>query len=216
MTRSARREAPNPPNLWGYGTDADGPGGQHFIELVESLRGLQDLVACCDPSAEVAAAAVALIEQARSTLASHAVAPGLHYSGLRGDVAGRGHPLVVPVVVDHWDADSAVGSVTFTEFYVGGGTATHGGAIALAFDEVLGRLGNYGPPSRTAYLHVDYRRVVPIGRRLDVSARCTQRDGRKIYITGRLSLDGETLAEADGLWVVLRDDASADERGVIE
>jgi acyl-coenzyme A thioesterase PaaI-like protein len=216
MARTPEIEAPLEPNLWGFHEGAEQRGGQHFVDLVDALRRLQDRVACCDPNAEAAVAAVAHIEQARRDLEAHAVIPGLHYSGLRADVAGRGHPLIVPVEIDICDADDVTGTVTFTEFYVGGGTAVHGGAIALAFDEILGRLGNAGLPSRTAYLNVAYRRVVPVGRQLVVSAHCTKREGRKIFIEGRLSLDGVTLADAEGLWVVLREDATADERGVIE
>ena len=216
MTRTGELEASDGPNLWGYHRGFEQRGGQHFIELVDTLRRLQDRVACCDPEPDAVAATVELLDRATRTLDDYAVAPGMHFAGLRADVAGRGHPLVVPVDINTSDENDVTGSVTFTEFYVGGGVAAHGGAIALAFDEVLGRLGNAGPPARTAYLHVEYRRVVPVGRRLDVTAHCSRREGRKTYIEGRISLDGATLAEAEGLWVVLRDDATADERGEIE
>lgn len=216
MGHSPDMEALQEANLWGFHQDAEQRGGQHFVDLVDALRRLQDRVVCCDPSAEAAAAAIAHVEQARRDLDEYAVLPGLHYSGLRADVAGRGHPLIVPVEIDSSSADRVTGTVTFSEFYVGGGTAVHGGAIALAFDEILGRLGNAGEPSRTAYLNVTYRRVVPVGRQLGINAHCTKQEGRKILIEGCLSLDGVTLANAEGLWVVLRADATADERGVIE
>lgn len=216
MGRSPDREALQEANLWGFHHDAERQGGKPFVDLVEAFRRLQDRVACCDPSAEAAAAAIAQLEQARRDLDEYAVIPGLHYSGLRADVAGRGHPLIVPIEIDRSSAERVSGRVTFSEFYVGGGTAVHGGAIALAFDEILGRLGNAGEPARTAYLNVTYRRVVPVGRELDIEAQCTELAGRKILIDGSLSLDGVTLANAEGLWVVLREDATADERGVLE
>ncbi len=56
---------------------------------------------------------------------------------------------------------------------------------------------------RTAYLHVNYRQIVPIEKELQVDARVDRAEGRKIFVTGRL-LDGETvLCDAEALFVKL-------------
>lgn len=204
------------PNLWGMDTGAERPGGEHYVDLIDSLRSLQDVVTCSHPSAESVAEVTSLLDRARGMLETESVAPGHHHAGLRGDVPGRGHPLVVPVHIRSWNDHHVEGHVEFTRFHLGGGIAVHGGATALMFDELLGRLTNSGPPSRTAYLKVDYRNVVPIGRRLHVEATLVRREGRKMFVRGHVSDAGVVLAEGEGLWIELRANASAAERGVLE
>ncbi|EUA34683.1 hypothetical protein I552_5472 [Mycobacterium xenopi 3993] len=61
-----------------------------------------------------------------------------------------------------------------------------------------------GPYQRTAYLHLDYRTVVPIEKMLQVDAGVDLVDGRKIFVSGSLR-DGDTLlTEAQGLFVLLK------------
>ena len=97
------------------------------------------------------------------------------------------------------------GRVVFTRIYLGGNGAAHGGTVPLLFDEVLGRLNSSGGRSvgRTAYLHVNYRHITPIGRELELEATLDRIEGRKRFITGRLR-DGDTVvADAEGLFVEL-------------
>ena len=77
-----------------------------------------------------------------------------------------------------------------------------------AFDDVLGRLANLSSlsagVSRTAYLHVNYRAVVPVGKALTWDGAIERTEGRKMFTTGRL-LDGDkVLADADLLFVALK------------
>jgi hypothetical protein len=52
---------------------------------------------------------------------------------------------------------------------------------------------------RTAFLHVDYRKIVSIETKLQVDAGVVRVEGRKVFIAGRL-LDGVVvLAEANAL-----------------
>ena len=61
-----------------------------------------------------------------------------------------------------------------------------------------------GPYQRTAYLHIDYRHIVPIEKQLQVDAGVDRVDGRKIFVSGRL-YDGDIrLTEAQGLFVLLK------------
>jgi acyl-coenzyme A thioesterase PaaI-like protein len=100
----------------------------------------------------------------------------------------------------------ARGHVAFGRFYLGGNGAVHGGAIPLAFDELMGRLANTGgrPPSRTAYLHVNYRSITPIETRLAIEARFQAEKGRKRTLTGVLRNGDQVCADAEGLFVALR------------
>ncbi|MEU0482590.1 PaaI family thioesterase [Streptosporangium sp. NPDC006013] len=203
-------------NLWGFDTRDEHGSTETFLDLVSALRGLQDIVTCCDPPDEHAREAAELIERAHALLAADAVVPGRQYSGLRGDVDTRAHPFIVPVDVHMKDAEVATGTVTFSRFYLGGGTAIHGGAVTLLFDDFLGRLSNSGPPTRTAYLRVDFRRVCPVDVALEVRGRVTRREGRKIFISGALLCDGDVVAECEGLWIVLRADATPEETGFLQ
>ncbi|MCW2854225.1 MAG: hypothetical protein JWM84_3889 [Nocardioides sp.] len=131
-------------------------------------------------------------------------AASLGWSGL-GDPTRDNDQVLAPVFsVEALSETAASGTVRFTRAY-SGRDAAHGGAIALFFDEVLGRLlNNAEPPSRTAYLHVDYRRLTPLEETITFVARIDRVEGRKRFLAGSLVLHGELLAEADGLWVVGR------------
>ncbi len=52
----------------------------------------------------------------------------------------------------------------FSRFHVGGNNAVHGGVIPLFYDWHFGMVVSAAgrPDSRTAYLHVDYRKITPI------------------------------------------------------
>jgi hypothetical protein len=63
------------------------------------------------------------------------------------------------------------------------------------------------PISRTAFLHVDYRKITPIDAPLAVRGRLTSTEGRKAFVAAELvdaSGSSDTLlAEANGLMVRL-------------
>ena len=59
-------------------------------------------------------------------------------------------------------------------------------------------------PTRTAYLHVDYRNITPIEEPLIAHGRITDIDGRKVFIAATMTAgDGTQLSEANGLMVRL-------------
>lgn len=78
--------------------------------------------------------------------------------------------------------------------------------LPLLFDHMFGMVSHAAgrPISRTAFLHVDYRKVTPIDAPLVVRGRVTGTEGRKAFVAAEL-LDGEhaVLAEANGLMVRL-------------
>jgi len=61
-----------------------------------------------------------------------------------------------------------------------------------------------GPRQRTAYLHVNYRQIVPIDKELQVDARVDRVEGRKIFVSGRLSDGDSVLTDAEALFVLLK------------
>ena len=70
----------------------------------------------------------------------------------------------------------------------------------------MGRLTNVAgrPRARTAYLHVNYRIITPIGVELHLDATVDRQEGRKIFASGRLRHGADLLADAEGLFIVLR------------
>jgi hypothetical protein len=179
-------------------------GGADYGGLLEELRRLTDAVAAAHAPDEVVVQVTDILRQAREALEPHRVDERAAPSGNRPDLPGRGHPILPPYVLDRADAQEVSGRVTFSRAYLGGGAAAHGGVQPLLFDELLGRLVSTGrPTSRTAFLHVDYRRITSLDTELAFRCWVDRVDGRKLYARGELRHDGELLAEAEGLFLVL-------------
>ena len=191
---------------WREGRNATTEGGPEYGRMIDSLREFLDLVAGAKLDSAAAAALAGQIEALLPHLASRQVREREQIFAHRIDLPGRGQTMAPRFLVTDGDDTSVAGRVTFGRYFLGGNGAVHGGAIPLLFDEVLGRLANTGgrKPSRTAYLHVNFRSIAPIGRDLDVRARIVKIDGRKRFITAELC-DGDTLcADAEGLFVELK------------
>jgi acyl-coenzyme A thioesterase PaaI-like protein len=177
-----------------------------FVDLIDALRRLQDLTAGARPTVDLAAEATREISMAADLLAGCQVAERDQIAGKQSHIPGRAQSLIPPVYYDRADGLKVEARLTFTRFYLGGGGAVHGGVLPLVFDELFGRLAGSGgrPRSRTAYLHVNYRNVTPLGKELRIEGSVDRTEGRKVVITGSLS-DGETLlCDAEGLFVTLK------------
>jgi uncharacterized protein (TIGR00369 family) len=80
----------------------------------------------------------------------------------------------------------------------------HGGVVAALLDETMGwAIFHQGIWGVTAKLDVTYRRPVPVGEELRVTAEVVRDRGRGIELRGTVTRasDGEVLAEADGLFL---------------
>jgi acyl-coenzyme A thioesterase PaaI-like protein len=176
-----------------------------YLGMIDALRVLQDRITGAAPSAELATEVSRVLTGLAVQLGEYAVGEPGQIAG-QLELPGRAQALVPVVHLDEQDEQHAAGRVTFGRLYLGRNGAAHGGAIPLVFDDVLGRLSSAGgrPPSRTAYLHVNYRTITPVGRELQVTARFDREEGRKRFLSGELR-DGSTLcADAAGLFVALR------------
>ncbi|WP_157183236.1 hypothetical protein [Sciscionella marina] len=193
---------------WSF--DASTDRGESYAALVKTLRQLQDVIACCEPSASRAHSAREHLAQAVASLQEFRTQPGTQQ--VRGDISGREDPLIVPVEITQRDQDSAEGNVQFSAFHHGGGGGVHGGSIAFVFDDLLGRLANVRKPTRTAYLHVNYRSVCPVQTNVVVRGQITSHERRKIFVSGTLVLGDTLIADCEGLWVVLPDTHDAKTR----
>lgn len=184
------------------------PPDPDLARLTGAVRRVQDSVVGTEAPSEVLAQVSAHLEQAAALLQPYAMRPDAphDWSELRRSSGSRVlSPLLADVRVDR---ESFSATVTFTNHYLGANGAVHGGVLPLVFDEVLGRLASTGRPRcRTAYLRVDFRRVTPIGRPLRIEAGFEREEGRKRFLRGALYDGDEVTAEAEGLWVELREGA---------
>jgi acyl-coenzyme A thioesterase PaaI-like protein len=76
----------------------------------------------------------------------------------------------------------------------------------LLFDSVFGMVIHAAerPISRTAFLHVDYRKVTPIDAPLTARGRVREAEGRKAFVNAELcDAEENLLAEANGLMIRL-------------
>ncbi|MCV7445179.1 PaaI family thioesterase [Mycobacterium paraense] len=186
-----------------YGPASPGPG---FGRFVAAMRALQDLAVSANPSDDVwddaADRAAALVEVLRPFRAEEGQAP----AGRTPDLPGMGSLLLPPWTLTRYAPDGVEMTGYFSRFHVGGNHAVHGGVLPLLFDHMFGMISHAAgrPISRTAFLHVDYRKVTPIDAPLAVRGRVTTAEGRKAFVAAELvDADDTVLAEANGLMVRL-------------
>ncbi len=119
----------------------------------------------------------------------------------------RGRVMCPPFMIEKRSALRLVGSVVFGSFFLGRNGAAHGGAVAILFDEVFGQLAN-GPGqlrARTAHLEVDFLRITPVDRTLQVEATIERQEGRKLALVGTLFDDQGPCARASAVMVTLKE-----------
>jgi acyl-coenzyme A thioesterase PaaI-like protein len=186
-----------------YGPASPGPG---FGRFVASMRRLQDLAVSADPDdgvwGDAADRAAALVELLGPFEADEGKAP----AGRTPDLPGMGSLLLPPWTLTRYAPDGVEMTGYFTRFHIGGNHAVHGGVLPLLFDHMFGMISHAAgrPISRTAFLHVDYRKITPIDTPLAIRGRVTNTEGRKAFVSAEL-VDGDdtVLAEGNGLMVRL-------------
>lgn len=182
-------------------------GGPDYGRFVDAVRTLQDLTRAADAPDDVISEAAGLIDRVNDLLAPYRADEWQSPSGRRMDLPNRGNILQVPTFLTRTEDGRIAGEAEFRRFYLGRNGAAHGGAVALLFDSVLGYTAfklTKNRYQRTAFLHLNYRNIAPVEKKLQVEAGIDRVDGRKIFVAGRL-LDGEkVLAEAEALFVKLK------------
>lgn len=88
--------------------------------------------------------------------------------------------------------------------YRGADSVLHGGIAATALDEMLVWAGVLveGVLSVTGTIELRYRRPVDVADEIVVSARVDGRSGRRLRLSGVLTVDDEARVEASGLYLV--------------
>ncbi|WP_433198706.1 PaaI family thioesterase [Nocardia sp. CA-107356] len=180
--------------------------GANFGPFVEAMRTLQDLAVCVDAPDEVFGEALAQARQLVELLEPYRAPELQGPAGRAVELPGRGSLLLLPWQVVEAGPDGIVMTGEFRRYHLGGNGAAHGGVLPLLFDDLLGMIVHYAgrPISRTAYLHVNYRKITPLETSLTVRGRVDRTEGRKTFITAELADEqGNVLADCEGLMVQL-------------
>jgi acyl-coenzyme A thioesterase PaaI-like protein len=178
--------------------------GETFDELVRVARSVLDGFVAARLPADALVEVTDRLRAVSAILDEHRMSDEDLLGTHRPNAPGRGLLLLPPYRIDRIDRNGLEGVVTFPVHFLGG-AATHGGALTLFFDQILGMMTNRveGPVARTAWLKTTYRRIVPLDVPVRIEASLDSRDGRKRMASARLMLDGEVLTEAEGLFIQL-------------
>nr|WP_238950471.1 PaaI family thioesterase [Mycobacterium sp. IDR2000157661] len=180
-----------------------GPG---FGRFLVAMRRAQDLAVSADPDSHTWDEAADQVEALVKLLDPFEAAEGVGPANRVPSLPGAGSLLMPPYRVHKFDAEAVELTVTFSRYHVGGNSAVHGGVLPLMFDSVFGMVihATGRPISRTAFLHVDYRRVTPIDTPLTVRGWVRAAQGRKSFVNAEMrDPGGHLLAEANGLMIRL-------------
>lgn len=182
-------------------------GGPDYGRFVDAVRRLMDHARAVDAPDEVITEAADQLEKLSELLNPYDADEWASPSGRRMDLFVRGNVLTIPMSARKTEDGRIQGWAQFRRFHLGRNGAVHGGSLGMLFDTVLGLTASVltgSPRQRTAYLKIDYRAIVPIEKELQIDAGIDRVDGRKIFVSGRLS-DGDTLlTEAEALFVRLK------------
>lgn len=106
-------------------------------------------------------------------------------------VSGRSAPLGFDVDITR-EGDEVVARLTLGSAHEGAPSRSHGGMVAALFDDIYGFVLTIEEQAGfTGELTVRYEAGTPIGTPLECRVRLTQRDGRKLKMTGELTLAGD-------------------------
>jgi len=111
--------------------------------------------------------------------------------------AASANPLSPPLTLLEEDEDTWAGRVRFSAAHEGGPGIVHGGCIAAAFGELLGRVPTHGARIGVpGSLRVRYRNPCPLETDLHMEGRVQGRQGREVSTQGTLRAGDRPLADA--------------------
>lgn len=181
-----------------------GPG---FARFLTAMRRAQDLAVSADPDSDTWDEAADRVEELVKLLDPYEAGEGVGPANRVPSLPGAGSLLMPPWTMAKFEPEGVELQVQFSRFHVGGNYAVHGGVLPLLFDSVFGMVIHAAgrPISRTAFLHVEYRKVTPIDTVLTARGWVGETEGRKAFVNAELrDPDENLLAEANGLMIRLR------------
>jgi hypothetical protein len=205
---------------WDKVSAADGRRRELKRRLADAVRrvvedaALVDAAQASDADLESLIAGTETLSRQFAALASHRENGGLNYDGSgwegalieRSPISGNSNPLAAPLVVEPMGDDGVLhGHAYYGYAYEGPPGHLHGGAVAGAFDEMVG-IGQAasGQAGFTASLTIKMRKPTPLHTRIDYEAGVTKVDGRKIVVWSRARAADEVVGEAEALMITPR------------
>jgi acyl-coenzyme A thioesterase PaaI-like protein len=173
--------------------------------LGAALRALNDAVVRTGADEQELAEVAAAVEALRDRLAAAPSRGRVHDSPYHpmSIVGGTAHPIAPQLHTVASDGGVG-GTVVLGPAYEGGPGLVHGGVLSLLFDHAMGQaLFVAGHAAMTVSLDVRYLAPTPLDTPLHVSARVDRVDGRKRFVSGRITVAGTTTAEASAVFVAL-------------
>ena len=119
-------------------------------------------------------------------------------------VCGTDNPHSIGITMFVDDNGVLTSEFTLTEAQQGPPGYAHGGASAAILDEAMG-LVVWAAGHKVAAVNIDinYHKPLPLHQQLNVEARVTQIDKRKIFSAGEIKLpDGTIVVSGRGIYVV--------------
>ena len=187
----------------------DTPHTRAYIDMLAEVSAFHDALAQANPTPEQVEQLTSSMAELRTMLEGQAVAEHERWYG-RGQLNGlRTQVLMPPLTIEAVDDQELRAYTVAGEYFTGMNQALHGGVVSVLFDTAMGRLamGRTMRICRTASLTTQYRNVAPIGQRLDLRATLDSAEGRKRFISAQLWHEDTLCAEADALFVELRQGA---------
>ena len=173
--------------------------------LGAAARGLNDAVVRTGADAEELGIAAARVEAVAAHLAAGPPAQRVHDSPYHpmSIVGGSAHPWAPQLHTTPVEGGVA-GSVCLEPAHEGGPGLAHGGVLSLLLDHAMGQAVYVaGHSAMTVSLEVRYRAPTPLALPLAVAARVERIEGRRVFVTGQISLDGRVTVEATGVFLKL-------------
>ncbi|MDA2810716.1 PaaI family thioesterase [Nocardiopsis sp. RSe5-2] len=182
--------------------------------LVDRVRSLMDTAAHTEAAPEALSAAADAVAKAEEmlrgdrrpigTMVRYTYSDGsTEYGTITNGVSGPVNPLAPPIDLDK-DGDGLRADFTLNGLYEGPPGLVHGGWLAAVLDQALGTAASAaGMPGLTANLDVNYRRPTPLNVPLEVRARVTGTERRKVFVSGEIRHGGEVTAEGTAIMVRL-------------
>jgi acyl-coenzyme A thioesterase PaaI-like protein len=185
------------------------PAEQDYAAALErdatALRRIVDLIQRVDSDhpllCEVAERLDALSERLENPVDT--VTETVRNPGWRHDPVSGVENAIAPPLVLEFEADGTVrAELEFGLPYQGPNAFVHGGVSAMVLDHILSAAVPPGDtPVVTAQLTVRYHRPLPLFVPVTMVARGAERDGRKMWTTGELVVDGQLAVSAEGLFI---------------
>lgn len=116
---------------------------------------------------------------------------------------GRDNPIGLHLDDFHLDEGTVSARFSPRADYRGAGTTLHGGVAATALDEILvwACILTESVMTVTGTIELRYRKPVHVYESIVVSAGVDERRGRRLRVSGGLSVEGDTRVTASGLFL---------------